>query len=158
MVKKFSFSLQSLLSWKEKLEEKSRMDLARRNRQLRRQDEEIQNLTDQREKDDCDLRRRMEQRLFAWEYSVQKEFNEASYQTLAQMAEHKKRIEREVQEERDRLTGLMKERKILERLKEKRRTTFLKELKTIEQKNLDEVATRAYRRGGCLARDTDRAS
>ncbi|MDI6762166.1 MAG: flagellar export protein FliJ [Thermodesulfobacteriota bacterium] len=144
---RFSFRLQSLLNWKESLEEESRMKLARKNRQLRRQEEEIQELAGQREENDRGLRKRMGKGLLAREYLIHKEFNEESYQDLVQKELNKKQTEQEVKEERERLTGLMKERKILERLKEKRFKTFLNELGKLEQKDLDEVAIGAYCKG-----------
>jgi len=138
--------LQSLLNWKESLEEESRMTLAGKNRQLRRQEGEIRELAGQREENDRGLRQRMGKGILAQEYMMHKQFNEESYQDLAQKKLNKKQMEQEIEGERERLTGRMKERKILERLKEKRFKTFLNELEKLEQKNLDEVAIGTYQK------------
>lgn len=139
--------MQSLLNWKESLEEESRMKLAGKNRRLRRQEEKIQELADQREENDRVLRKKMGKELFAREYLIHKQFNEESYQDLAQMETNKRQTEQEVKEERERLTSLMKERKALERLKEKRFKTFLNELGKLEQKEMDEAAIGKYHKG-----------
>ncbi len=144
---RFSFRLQSLLNWKESLEEESRMGLARKSHQLRRQEEEIRELADQREENDRGLRKRMGKGLLVREYLIHKEFGEESYHDLVQMESNKKQMEQEIEEEREHLTGLMKERKILERLKEKRFKTFMNELGKLEQKNLDEGAIGTYCKG-----------
>lgn len=144
---RFSFKLQSLLNWKESLEEESRMKLTGQNRRLRKQEEKIQELTDQREENDRQLRKKMERGVFAQEYSTCKLFDEENYQVLLQMESNRKQMAQEIKEEWERLTGLMKERKILERLKEKRFRTYLNRQKKLEQKYLDEAAIGAYRRG-----------
>lgn len=141
---RFSFRLQSLLNWKESREEASQTRLARKHHLLERQKKEIQELADRREENDRGLRKRMGKGLFAREYMVHKQFNEESYQNLVQMESNQNQIEQEIMEERNHLTGLMKERKILEKLKEKRFKTFLNQMGRLEQKDLDEMATRAY--------------
>jgi flagellar FliJ protein len=141
---RFSFKLQSLLNWKESLEEESRVNLARKNHRLRSQEEEIHKLMDQREENDCGLRKRMEDGLLAREYLIKKEFGEKSYYDLVRMESNRKQMEQEAKEEQKRLTELMKERKILERLKERRLKSFVKEIEKLEQKTLDEGAIRRY--------------
>ncbi len=141
---RFSFRLQSLLNWKESLEKESRMNLARKNYQLRRQVEEIQEWTEQRGESDRRLRKKMEKGLLAWEYFVYKQRNEEGYQTFLQMKLNKKETEQEIQKERERFTGLMKERKILEKLKEKRFRSYRNEQEKLEQKGLDETAIGAH--------------
>ncbi len=152
---KFSFRLQSLQNWKESLEEEARMSLARKMNRMKRVEEDIQELASQREENDRGLLNRTRKGLLARDYLIHKEFNEESYQDLAEMEMKKKEAEQEVREERGRLMGLMKERKILQRLREKRFETFLRELKKAEQKNLDEVAVGAYRRGVRLIGNTE---
>lgn len=130
------------------------MGLSRKMNQLRRQEEDIQKLASQREDHDRGLLNRIRKGLLAREYLIHKQFNEESYQDLAEMEMKKEQTEQEVREERGRLIGLMKERKILQRLREKRFETFLRELKKAEQKNLDEIAVGAYCRGGRVIGNT----
>lgn len=129
------------------MEEESRLNLARENRQLRRQEEEIRQFLEGREASDCNLQKRLGTGLYAWDYSIHKQFAEEGYLTLIQMKAKKREKEDEVCEERERLIRLMKERKTLETLKEKRFKAFLEEQERQEQRQLDEVALIAYSRG-----------
>ncbi len=139
---KFRFNLQSLLNWKGSLEEESRLTLARENHQLRKKEKEIRQFLDQREANDFHLRTRLETGLLAWDYSIHKQFAEEDYWTLVRMESQKRVNEKRVGEERDRLTRLMRERRILEKLRENRFRSFLNEQEKEEQKQLDEMALR----------------
>ncbi len=143
---KFSFRLQSLLNWKESLEEESRIHLARKSHQLKKQEEKLQALLDLRAEQDRLLRTSLEKGLSAREYQTGKGFAEESYTLLAQMEMDRKEIERMVEKERERLIHRRKERKVLEALKKRKFKAFMEKLKTSEQKTLDEMTTGAYGR------------
>ena len=144
---KFSFPLQSLLNWKESLEEGSRLKVARKNILLKRQEEEIQELMSRREENDRELHQRMGKGLSIEDFLVYKQFGEKSYDDLVQLRMKRRETEEKIEEERARLVGLMKERKILEKVKERRMNAFRNEMEKQAQKQLDEMALRSYCRG-----------
>ncbi len=143
---KFSFRLQSLLNWKESLEEESRIQLARKRHRLKKQEEELQDLLDRRAEHDRLLRTSLEKGLSAREYQIEKGFAEESYTLLAQMEADRKEVERSVEKERERLIHRRKEKRVLEALKKRRLAAFIEKLKISEQKTLDEMTTGAYGR------------
>lgn len=141
---KFSFRLESLLNWKESLEEESRINLARKRHRLKKQEEELQTLLERRAEHDHLLRTSLEKGLSALEYQTEKGFAEESYPQLAQMEADRKEIERMVEKERERLIRRMREKKVLEALKKRKLKAFREEVKKSEQKTLDEMTTGAY--------------
>jgi flagellar export protein FliJ len=60
------------------------------------------------------------------------------------MEAKKKKTQNELEKERERLIGLMKERKILESLKEKKLKKFTYELGKLDQKNMDEMVIQKH--------------
>lgn len=139
---KFIFRLQSLLNWKDSLEEESRLTLARENEQLRKKEQEVHQFLNQREANDFHLLKKLEMGLLAWDYSLHKQFAEEDYWTLVRMVSEKRTHEKKVGEERDRLTRLMREKKILKKLRENHFRSFLTQQERWEQKQLDEMALR----------------
>jgi len=141
---KFLFKLQPLLNWKESLKEASRMALAKKNYQLRKQEGEIEILKTQREDQNQEIQDSMKTGVMAWEFLFCQLFQEKTYEDLKQKEGSKKKTELEAQQERKRLIGLMMEKKILERLREKRFNLFLKEQNRQAQKELDEISIGTY--------------
>ena len=141
---RFSFRLQSLLNWKRNLEESSQMRLAHRIRQLKTEDEEIQQLVRRRFENDQKLNEKMRRGIEIHEYFLYKTFGEESYNDLLRREGKKKQAEKEIEEEREDLIGLMKARKKLEKLKEKRFKIFIYQMEKMDQKNIDEIFVRQY--------------
>jgi flagellar FliJ protein len=141
---KFSFGLQSLLNWKKNLEESSQMRLAEKIRQLRAQEEEIQRLIQQRLENEEKLHEKMRGGIQAGEYLIYKQFGEDSFQDLSQKEAKKQHRMREIASEREVLTGFMRERKMLEKLREKRSKTFIYQVEKLEQKDSDERVIQQY--------------
>lgn len=140
----FRFSLQPLLNWKRSLEDQSQMRLAGLMTRLKAQEERIESLTLLRLANDQKLKEKSEQVIRAGEYLLFKHFAEASRRDLISQEDEKKRILREIDEERKRLLAVTKEKKILERLKEKQFKEFLSFLEKAEQKRADEATTLKY--------------
>ena len=143
---KFSFPLQILLNWKRNLEEFAQMKLAEKIQRLRKQEEEIERLAFLRFSRDEELRERSLQGIQAGEYLLYKDYAEESRKELLSKENEKKDTIRMVAEERGRLVALTKERKILDRLKEKRFRTFLHQMDIRDQKEIDEMTAVKYRR------------
>jgi flagellar protein FliJ len=140
----FHFSLQPLLNWKKSLEEQSQMRLAGMMTRLKAQEEEIEKLTLQRLACELKLKEKSEQGIPAGEYLLFKQFGEESRKELISKEDEKRRILREMDQERGKLLALTKEKKTLERLKEKQLKEFLSRLQKAEQKRADEAATLKY--------------
>lgn len=149
---KFVFKLQSLLNWKEGLEEISRLNLAKMKAQAQRQEEELRSFLRERQEKDRFLRESMERGLSVGEYRLSKEPAEEGYLTKSRMEAEKWEIERRMAEERTRLVKLVKERKILEKLKERRYRSMVREVEKKEQKEIDERAIRGYGESGPIFR------
>jgi flagellar FliJ protein len=141
---RFSFRLQSLLNWKKNLEEDSQMRFAEKMKQLKKQEEEIQELVQRRVENDQELHRKIKKGIKLGEYLVHKQYGEDSYDDLLLRKDMGKRMEAETEGERENLIGLMKERKILEKIKEKRLKKFLDQMEKLEQKNVDEMVVQKY--------------
>ena len=139
---RFSFRLQSLLNWKRSLEESSQMRLAEKIKQLKIQEEEIRLLIQQRVEKDQELNGKMRSPVNLGEYLTYKQFGEDSYYDLLRRENQKERKKGEIEGERENLVGLMKERKMLERIKEKRLKKFIYQLEKLDQKNVDEMVIR----------------
>jgi flagellar FliJ protein len=140
----FHFSLQPLLNWKKSLEEQSQMRLAGMMIRLKAQEEEIERLTLQRLACEQKLKEKSEQGIPAGEYLLFKQFGEESRKELISKEDEKRRILREIDQEREKLLALAKEKKTLERLKEKQLKEFLSRLQRAEQKRADENTTLKY--------------
>jgi len=141
----FRFSLQPLLNWKRSLEDQSQMRLAGLMTRLKEQEERIESLTLQRLASEQKLKEKSEQGIRAGEYLLFKQFAEASRKDLISQENEKKRTLREIDEEREKLLAITKEKKILERLKEKQFKEFLSCLEKTEQKRADEATTLKYK-------------
>jgi flagellar export protein FliJ len=81
------------------------------------------------------------------EYLVHKQFGEDSYEDLLTREDLKSRTENEIEEERENLVSLMRERKTLEKIKEKRLKKFLYQMEKLEQKQVDEMVIQRYQTG-----------
>jgi flagellar protein FliJ len=141
---RFSYRLQSLLNWKKNLEEYSQMRLAEKAMQLKAQEEKIRQLMDERFELDRTLQEKMKEGVEEKEYALYKLFAEENYRNLLDMEAKKKKTQNELEKERERLIGLMKERKILESLKEKKLKKFTYELEKLDQKNMDEMVIQKH--------------
>lgn len=137
---KFKFSLQILLNWKRNLEELAQMKLAEKIQKLRKQEEEIERLAFLRFSRDEELRGKSLGGIQAGEYLLYKDYAEEGRKELLSKEDAKKNTIQVVAEEREKLVTLTKQRKILDRLKEKRFRTFLHQVNIRDQKEIDEMS------------------
>ncbi len=136
---RFPFSLQPLLDWKRNLEEVAQIRLTGKMTLLKAQEEEIERLTLKRLAHEEELREKISGGIRAPEYVLYKQFAEESRAELKAREHKKKETIREIERDRERLVYLSKEKKILERLKEKKRKAFLYQAEQNEQKRNDEM-------------------
>jgi flagellar FliJ protein len=140
----FSFPLQALLNWKQSLEEYSQMRLAEMITRLRAQEQEIEKLTLKRVSYEQKLKEKSQQGIGVEEYRLYKQFAEDSRRDLLSKEERKRGTLREIDKEREKLVTLTKEKKILEKLKEKQFKNFMYQAEKAEQKQNDEMTTMKY--------------
>lgn len=143
---KFKFPLQILLNWKQNLEKLAQMKLAEKIQRLRKQEEEIERLAFLRFSRDEELRGKSLGGIQASEYLLYKDYAEESRKELLSKEDEKKNTIRVVAEEREKLVALTKQRKILDRLQEKRFRTFLHQVDISDQKEIDEMTAMKCRR------------
>ena len=142
---RFVFRLQGLLNWKKNLEELSQMRLAEKLKQLRAEEEEIQRLIEQRSAYQQELKEKSVQGLKAAEYLTYQHYFERSLRDLLLREEKKKITLHEAEAEREKLVALTKQRKILERLREKRLKKFMYQSEQEERSKNDERVISRYR-------------
>jgi flagellar FliJ protein len=141
---RFVFKLQALLNWKKNLEELSQMRLADKLKHLKTQEEEIQSLINHRSAYSQEINELSLKGLKVGEYVTYQQYFEESYRDLI-LKEAKKRLTiQEIEVERGNLIAFTKERKILEKLKEKRLKKYMYQLEKEDQIKNDERAIRRY--------------
>jgi len=140
----FVFKLQGLLNWKKNLEELSQMRLAEKLKQLQAEEEEIQRLINQRSAYQQELREKSVHGLNAAEYLTYQHYFERSLKDLLFREEKKKIALREIEVEREKLIAFTKQRKILEKLKEKRLKKFMYQLEQEDRTKSDERVISRY--------------
>jgi flagellar FliJ protein len=135
---RFVFKLRGLLNWKKNLEELSQMRLAEKLKQLQAEEEEIQRLIKQRSAYQQELKEKSVQGLKAAEYLTYQHYFERSLKDLLFREEKKKITLCEIEVERGKLIAFTKQRKILEKLKEKRLKKFMYQLEREDRTKNDE--------------------
>ena len=141
---RFVFKLQALLNWKKNLQELAQMRVADKVQDLRTQEEEIQNLRNRRFAYAQEINERSLKGLKAGEYLTYQLYFEESRKDLMLKEEKKKHTIRELEMEREKLIAFTKQRKILEKLKEKKLRRFMYQAEKEEQIKNDERAIRRY--------------
>ena len=141
---RFTFPLQALLNWKRSLEEYSQLKLAEMATRLKAQEEEIEKLTLKRLSYEQKLEEKAGQGILAGEFSLYRQFGEESRKELLSQEERKRNILQEMDRERGKLLALTKEKKILERLKEKQFQKISYETGRADQKAIDEITILKY--------------
>jgi len=141
---RFTFPFEALLNMKRNLEELSQLRLAEKMRRLREIEETIQGLNDEILANEKIYREKMVQGVAAPEYLVYKQYEEQCYKEIERREEEKEQAQKEIEEEQRTLIGLMKERKMFERLKEKQWQRFQYQMDRQDQKTIDEMVITRY--------------
>jgi flagellar FliJ protein len=141
---RFVFKLQALLNWKKNLEELSQMRLADKLKDLKTQQEEIQTLMNHRSAYSQEINELSLKGLKVCDYITYQQYFEESYKDLILKVAKKRLTIQEIEVERGKLIAFTKERKILEKLKEKRLKKFLYQVEKEDQIKNDERAIRRY--------------
>jgi flagellar FliJ protein len=142
---RFPFSLQPLLDWKRNLEEVAQIRLTGKVTLLKAQEKEIERLTLKRLAYEEELRNKISQGITGGAYVLYKQFAEESRADLNIKERKKKETVQEIERDREKLIQLSKEKKVLERLKEKKQKSFSYQMEKGEQKRNDEMVITRYR-------------
>ena len=140
----FVFKLQGLLNWKKNLEELAQMRLAEKLKQLQAEEEEIRRLIEQRSAYQKELQEKSVQGLNVAEYLTYQHYFERSLKDLLFRQEKKEITLREIEVEREKLIAVTKQRKILEKLKERRLKRFMYQLEQKDRTKDDERVISRY--------------
>ena len=142
---KFIFSMQNLLTMKEKLEEQEKNNYSQANLRLMEAEEELQRLQDRLREAQDQLRAEMSSSLDVRMIRRRENAVEIIRRYVRQQELVVIRCQKELEIARQRLIEAMKERKTYEKLKEKAFEEFCLEENRKEQKEVDELVS--YRFG-----------
>lgn len=142
---KFIFSMQNLLTMKEKLEEQEKNNYSQANLRLMEAEEELQRLQDRLREAQDQLRAEMSSSLDVRMIRRRENAVEIIRMYVRQQELVVIRCQKELEIARQRLNEAMKERKTYEKLKEKAFEEFCLEENRKEQKEVDELVS--YRFG-----------
>jgi flagellar FliJ protein len=137
---KFRFTLEKVLKHKQVLEEEAKKDFAEINAKLNEQQDFLKGLEEDLEKSYRDKHAVTQ---IGGEISAYLSYFHDFYIVQKKMIEQQKRIigglEKIVEEKRQHLVEAARETKIFEKLKEKRKQEFKKQMEKLEQKRADEM-------------------
>ncbi|MCR5607772.1 MAG: flagellar export protein FliJ [Lachnospiraceae bacterium] len=137
----FRYSLQNILTIKEKIEEQCKASFAMANREYIEECDKLERLEEKKNYYEQEIKRSYEDVISIVEM---KKLHESIEITKRAMEEQKiviKKAEKKVEEEREKLNEAMKERKTFEKMKEKAFENFLEEIKKEEDKVNDELVS-----------------
>ena len=148
---KFVFSMQNILSMKEKLEEQEKAEYSQVIMRFNEEQEKLNSLMERQGMAEVELRNTINEVLDVQEIREKEDFLEiikvyVKEQQLVLLA-----CEEEVRQAMERLNEAMKERKIYEKLREKAFEEFMLEENKREQKEIDELVS--YRFGNIKSED-----
>lgn len=141
---KFIFRLESILNWKKALEQQCRLILAQKMEELRRQDEIIREIIKERLDKNRELEEKLDEGTKIEEYLLYKEYNEQKFEDLLKQEKAKIYKEYEVEKEKHNLIQIIKDRKILDKLRERKLKKFIYQEGRNNQKLIDELTIRKY--------------
>lgn len=141
---KFIYRMQSLLNIQYQLETQAKMELGRAQMRLAREEEKLQGLIDRKTAYLEEGRKLRSNRLHIMDL---KDNRNAMLIMDEMIAEQRKQValaEQNVEEARNRLQEVMKERKMHEKLREKAFVEFVREENAAEHKAVDELTSYTY--------------
>jgi flagellar protein FliJ len=135
----FTFRLQPLYLWRKNLEELSQLRLAGYLQALAGQEERMEKLRETRKVCDGECRQKAGQGAPVSDLILYLDYFDASFQKLEVLELERQKNLKVIETERQKLTNLTRERKILEKLKERQFIKFLAEQEKRERKSTDDL-------------------
>ncbi len=143
----FKFRLEPVVSLKKQQEDIRKTALARAKEDLKRKEARLVNLCEH--KDDCQRMLTTEMEAGALDISRKLIFYAYLERLADEIANHREEVSRSVEDvvvKRELLLESSREKKTLEKLKQRMRERYIKQLKKMEQAALDETAAQVHRR------------
>ena len=141
---KFVYRMQSLLNIQYQLETQAKMELGRAQMRLTQEEEKLQGLIDRKTAYLEEGRRLRSSRLHIMDLKDNRNAMLIMDEKIEDQREHLKFAEKHVEEARNRLQEVMKERKMHEKLREKAFVEFVREENAAEHKAVDELTSYTY--------------
>ncbi|MGE5507379.1 MAG: flagellar export protein FliJ [Chitinophagales bacterium] len=145
-MKKFSFSLQTVLELKRHREEALLEELGRRQRAAAEAEAALAAMREKRRRAQRELRELLTGPLAVERVQEARDYLSGLDVELGRRAEQARARQEEVRECRQRVVAAARERKVLERLRDRQWEDYLQEFSRQEQAFLDELATQGYAR------------
>lgn len=141
---KFVYRMQSLLNIQYQLETQAKMELGRAQMLLTQEEEKLQGLIDRKTAYLEEGRRLRSSRLHIMDLKDNRNAMLIMDEKIEDQREQVKFAEKHVEEARNRLQEVMKERKMHEKLREKAFVEFVREENAAEHKAVDELTSYTY--------------
>lgn len=141
---KFVYRMQSLLNIQYQLETQAKMELGRAQMRLTQEEEMLQGLIDRKTAYLEEGRRLRSSRLHIMDLKDNRNAMLIMDEKIEDQREQVKFAEKHVEEARNRLQEVMKERKMHEKLREKAFVEFVREENAAEHKAVDELTSYTY--------------
>ncbi len=141
---KFVYRMQSLLNIQYQLETQAKMELGRSQMRLTQEEEKLQGLIDRKTAYLEEGRRLRSSRLHIMDLKDNRNAMLIMDEKIEDQREQVKFAEKHVEEARNRLQEVMKERKMHEKLREKAFVEFVREENAAEHKAVDELTSYTY--------------
>lgn len=145
---KFRYRMQSILNIKYQLETQAKMEVGRAQMRLNEEQEKLQTLIDRKEAYLEEGRRMREEALHVNDLRDNRNAVLIMDELIAAQEFEVRKAEEAVEKARAKLTEIMQERKMHEKLKEKALLQFLEEEKAAEFKVVDELTSYTYGQRG----------
>ncbi len=141
---KFVYRMQSLLNIQYQLETQAKMELGRAQMRLTQEEEKLQGLNDRKTAYLEEGRQLRSSRLHIMDLKDNRNAMLIMDEKIEDQREQVKFAEKHVEEARNRLQEVMKERKMHEKLREKAFVEFVREENAAEHKAVDELTSYTY--------------
>lgn len=148
---KFIFSMQNILSMKEKIEEQDKAEYSQVMMRFNEEQDKLNELIERQSMAEVELKNTINEVLDVREIREKEDFLEIIKMYVKEQQLIVIACEEEVRQARERLNEAMKERKIYEKLREKAFEEFIQEENKREQKEIDELVS--YRYGNIKSED-----
>ena len=148
---KFIFSMQNILSMKEKIEEQEKAEYSQVMMRFNEEQDKLNELIERQSMAEVELKNTINEVLDVREIREKEDFLEIIKMYVKEQQLIVIACEEEVRQARDRLNEAMKDRKIYEKLREKAFEEFIQEENKREQKEIDELVS--YRYGNIKSED-----
>ncbi|UCC43441.1 MAG: flagellar export protein FliJ [Candidatus Zixiibacteriota bacterium] len=147
-MKKFKFRLESLLKVKEHLERERQKEHAAARERVAHQQDRLSEIDAQRQTTVKQQRQRLTGDISVADLLVCSRFLVKLKSNTLEGTEILRGLEAEADKSRDRLIDASRQKKIYEKLRERQREKHLEEMKRLENKEIDEIATNSRRQKG----------